>query len=174
MIDRFYQDQAERVVKRLKKAELVEYLARLEQDHARKLEELRKLLAKAEKKAAGLKLEGERVDVIRNAIAQVLALRGAPVNSERQLTLLLRSNERPETDDDDDKLPNTPAGVLAQILDNCNDVMDNFVGGATTYDDLEQQLSAALDDRAALLKLVGMTDAEWSAAGGASYADVGE
>jgi hypothetical protein len=51
--------------------------------------------------------------------------------------------------------------------------IESFGGGygAASYDDLSEALACAREDRAALLKRLGLTDREWSAMGGACAAD---
>jgi hypothetical protein len=173
-ISQYKRDECERVAKRLKKSEFAAYLAHLAEEHEREIERAREEERRAaqlgrENEKLKLREERERLDVVRAAIRHVLLSRGHEV-SDKQLTMLLR-NAVPKEERD---ALRAPGEVLQEILDNCEAITEEFGGahGAPSYDDLQSALDAAIGDREELLKLVGLTDFEWAARGGASYADI--
>lgn len=175
-ISQYKRDECERVAKRLKKSEFAGYLVHLAEEHEREIERARE----EERRAAQLGRDNEKLkiregreqlDGVRAAIRHVLKSRGHEVSDE-QLTLMLDRRARRE-----ETLPrelHSPGEVLQEILDNCEAITEEFGGahGAPSYDDLQSALDAAIGDREELLKLLGMTDFEWAARGGASYADI--
>lgn len=113
-----------------------------------------------------LKLEVARLASIRTAVDAVLALKAKPIPSPNQLTMLLQSEEL-DTGDDKDLEP--AAAVLTELLDKSYEISDDYEG--ITPFQYEAALDAAFDDRAAMLKRLGLSEREWAAQGGASYTD---
>jgi hypothetical protein len=179
--------EAETVVKRLKKADLVGYIAERGEQHRKdihtlnvELQRLREENKTRSHETARNKDEIDNLQLIRDAVQQVVNSRTSPIDA-KQLALLLRGcapglterGKEKRVREFDDELREA-AKVILDILDGCEDVIETVGGGrgAPSYDDLQSALDVAREERDALLEKLGMTDREWSSRGGASYADM--
>jgi predicted transcriptional regulator len=134
----YHDRQAEHLVKRFTKAELIPTFARILRDYTQRIDDLRVECSKHAEKCGVLNDKLKEFE----AIEGVLKMIGMRRSSVEQ--------------------------VFEDILDNCEKIIEACETGeyAPTV-----ALDLALEDRAALLRRLGLTDAQWSAQGGASYAD---
>lgn len=164
----FNKREAERVVKRLKKSQLVDYLAQLMDRHETEQAKTREWAATTLAENERLRREERRLEPVRATINHVLARRGRLI-SDKQLRLLLQAEPQ-----SDEHHRTNAADILDQILANCEEFTEEFGGasGAPSYDELQDALDCALSDRAELLRRLGLTEFQWSLAGGYSPSDV--
>lgn len=188
MPDKF-DSEAEALVKRYKKAELVSIIARLKREamqYTQRNNSKHDALVKAENECEALRDELSKLQLIRGAVQRVLNQNTA-IN-DKQLTLLLRECEPGYSDDykgirahkianthgvDDDSKTTleSAAETLMTLLDACSDGKENPLGEGPSYEDLREMLDLALGERTELLAKLGLTDQQWSARGGSCEAD---
>jgi len=167
-----YRVEAERVVKRLKKTELIGYIARREDADQKRIAQLEEHASALREELDARRLQVKGLEKIQDVVALVISSRtGTDPKSDRQMALLF-AEVNCGTSYSEEKA-NTPTDVLGEILDNCEAIVEEVGGGrgAPSYDEVLGALDDALADREALLGRLGLTDAEWSAQGGACDAD---
>lgn len=158
---------AENIVKRTKKADLVGVIAYKDLQHEEELEKVRADAATARDERDGLRRELVALRVVRDLV-QVLVQRFSGRSLKTGQLSLIFQKDREDLGD------NAIEDALVRLMDNAEKFLEEFGGGwgAPSYDDLENALGTALGDRESLLRRLKLTDAEWSAQGGASFADV--
>lgn len=165
-----YRLDAERIVKRFKKVELVGYVARTTEARDEREKALQEQINKLDEENQALKSQLKNLKTIQDIVALVIQARtGASIDGSEQMTMLFA-----ERHDGAGNETSSPTSVLEDIIDNCEAVCEEIGGGhgAPSYLELDSALELALEDRAALLKRLGLTDREWSMQGGASETEL--
>lgn len=157
--------QAEHIVKRFTKAELIPWLARLLTTHAEEKAAEHARNEKLWEENMKLKRTCDSLKAVRDVLAAVVRSRASKPFSEEQLTLALGGDRQIDNEDDSD----SPKAILEKILDDCESVAENIYHDAGV---LEEALDAACADRKKLLAHAKLTEREWFAMGGASFADL--
>lgn len=159
-------------VKKLKKSELVDHIARVVDKYDEAERALNRALKIERDKNKILAPRAEFYKVLYAAVELVVATRsGGNGITQEQLALLVEdAGGRTYAPKD-----NSPADIIDEILDNSETIIhDVAIAQDIERDRLQNALKIALADRARLLYRLGLTDREWSMMGtdNGSYTDI--